>query len=524
MPLTPADLHLPLVWLLELEWAGQTWRFAASREEAPFGSSGSTAVYWPGLFIDDSYESTIDLFNTSPSDRAMPVVLDASRHPEIDPPTLAERGHRLGSTLGSATARLYLWPRGSSRRQLVLAGLIDDPEYGTKDEPLTFTVSERPWEDSATWPPEDARVTSTTWPSRDVDIDSEFYPWVFGAPGVSGTLAFGSPGLIVDAANDLVLIAGHPSSAGNVEVYNETTGNSGTYAISNVADGLGRTCTLVDCTGITGGINDGDEVWIIWITAAGLSGAAGDVLEYMLRRSSLRWDRGRLVTLMPRLNGFQFDTYLQPDPKEPAAPWAWLVSTILDHLPASVCVGENGLILAWFDLDAPAVARLEADRDLTRISAVTYIGTGEVVNDLRVNYQPRAQSDSYRGYRFLTGSQERLDAPSFNTTAFPVDVALASVHRYGVRSSSLSLDGVYDRPTAVKIAAARVRALALPPRQVSYLARGRFAWLEPGTKVKLVDSELGWDEVDAIVWTSRQHPLRPEITFRLYEAPRRPTS
>lgn len=499
------------VWMLDIE-AGQTWRFAT----LPVTFDGD--AYLDGLDVSGAF---LDEIATSlPSERSASVVIHGQARSELDAEDLS---------LG-AMGVLYYWqdPDGSDDPIALIRGRLVDPVYGASDEPIEATVREVPWMDRGLIPAPEAAINDDTWPNRDPSsgIDDEVYPVVIGEPGRTDVM--GSPAYYAQTgATDYVLLAGHPVIAGTVTVYDRTGAVSNSLTVSTVADGLSRNVAVGVATG-WGALNQGDELWAVWDDGGGLANpedptsaltGAGDLIEWLLHRSTIRVDWGRMRAAKARLNAYRIDTYIQGPPGERVSPWAWISEHLLPILPVMVRSSAAGLYLAVLDVSAPvgvARGRLEEGRNCDRISMVETIGTEDVANDIEIHYAPRSDGDTMASVVRVTGSGAVLD--TFDD-AVRSSVCEESVRRFGRIPRSLTTTAIYDGSTAVRLATALAARSALPPRQVVYSLRdgSGLESLEPGDTVRLTDSDLGWSGRSAVVWSVRVGTPY-ELTLRLYRS------
>ncbi len=497
------------VWLIDIE-AGTTWRFATRR----IVYAGS--VYADGLETSGSFGDALSF--SVPSESVMPITISAQAVPLLDTEDVS-----MGAT---ATVRYWRDPDGDAP-VVVLSGPLEDPEYGGPDEPLTASVREVPWDDHGKIPQATARINDDTWPNRDTlpDIEDEFYPLVIGEPGVASAGVYGSPAYyVLRGATDYVLIAQHPVLASTVTIHDETGPSSASLSVLTVLDGLGRSVSVANASAWAS-LDAGDELWAVWDGGGGLANpeapsdlltGAGDVIEYILHRSTIRVDWGRLRAAKMRLNAYRIDTYIQADPGERVTPWDWIVDQLLPILPVSVRTGPDGIYLTVFDPGTPnssARGALEEGRNCDRVSAVSVVGTSDVANDYSLSYAPRANKDKGSLVVRVTGSQETLDAYS---GAVASSICVESVRRYGVISREVSTSAVYDTATATKILMAMAARDSLPSREVVYvLDDGSLTDLEPGDTVSVTDSSLGWRDRTLYVWSVRVADER-EVTLRMW--------
>lgn len=508
-------------WLVDLV-AGQTWRFA-SRE---IRWNGHT--YADGLGVSDGGVDVLSF--AEPTERAIQVTINAQHVPAFDVDDVA---------IG-ATATVYYWhdPDGTEDPVIAVAGVVEDPEYGGDAEPLTATVREVPWDDRGLLPDARAKVDDETWPDHDPAIRGEFYPIVFGAPGVvdsgGSSAGFGSPALYVDTGGgaDLVLLAGHPVAAATVVVRDITAGTAGVFNVQHQTDGLGRRVAVTDLTadrvsGSLGAAVAGNEYWTRWSGSAGglpslttpavaMTGA-GDVIEWLLHRSTIRVDWGRLRAAAGRLNAYKIDTYVQADPEERVKPWEWIADQLLPLLPVAVRTGPKGAYLAVFDPASQPKdvrGRLEAGRNCDRISPISVVGTADVANDFVLAYAAQAEEDTFYKEVRVTGSRATMDAYASSRRSA---ICQESVRRFGVVVRELTAAAIYDPSTAARVLTAMAAREALPAREVAYAVDddADLRDLEPGDPVAITDASLGWSSRVAYVWSVRVAAER-EVVLRLW--------
>ena len=109
-------------WTLKLQWLGTTFQFNE---------------------VEAQISESFDLFVDSPRIRS--VSFDDLRLPhDIDPADLIiNKGNRLVGAVA------WLELDGDE----YFRGTVQRPRFGAADEPLSFTISEEPWKDSALFPP-----------------------------------------------------------------------------------------------------------------------------------------------------------------------------------------------------------------------------------------------------------------------------------------------------------------------------------------------------------------------------------
>lgn len=510
------------VWMLDIA-AGPTWRFATR----PVDWNGDR--YHHGLVT--SGEALSALSFDAPEEVSHSFTVYAQHVADFDAESVA-----LGAV---GTLRYWEDPDGSDDPITVAVGTIEDPIFGGPDEPLGATLRDSPWLDRGLIPDAAAFVSADTWANFDTDanIDAEFYPLVIGEPGEYTTStpdAYGSPALYVDTTggSELMMVAGHPVVGTSIWLNNTTQGTQTTASVSTQADDLGRPVAVADVSAwvTASGLAAGDEVWATWYLAGhgglplpsdpsvALTGA-GDLIEYLLHRSTIRVDWGRLRAAKQHLNTFRVDTYIQGLPEQRVSPWGWISEHLLPLLPVSVRTGPEGLYLAAFDPSRPVergVERMEEGRNCDRISPVAAVGTEDVANSFELRYAPKSDRDKGFSVARVSGDRTLLDAFS---GAIRSPVCEESVRRFGVRSRQMSTTAIYDDSTATRLLLAMAARTALPPLEVAYQMR-RPTDLEPGDQVRLVDDSLGWGARTAYVWSVRTG-TPTEVTLRLWRIPGR---
>jgi hypothetical protein len=498
-----------LVWLLDLTFAGQVFRL--SRDFTVYtDEDGESSQYHPGLEWGGTLEDQIDLLSDAPSPNQVALTLHLGTL--IDVPEAVAAGH----DLAASTGKLYLWARGTTERLLLVDGRTLDPQYGAKEEPVTLTLEEAPFDDLALIPDPLAKVDSTTWPNAAEGVEDEFYPIIIGQPGATSPKAYGSPALAVNhsSPNFWFVIAGHPlTGSGTVSWFNETQQLSGTDTPATVSDGRGRDVAQINVN--HGSVDIEDEWWVIWSSSdvTGLADhdgtairGAGSLLRWMLEQTSVRWDRGRIAAIVEPLNLFQIDCAIVPAPGRRFSPLDWVHEHLLPILPISARQGEHGLYYSLFRYDATAtdaITEINVDRlDASRDGAVVYSAADQIANEIRLSYRSNAKENKPSAVYVLTGDDSTLAGDDAAVSNAPCRVSRT---RFGLRTLEAKTEVIYDSSTAGRICSWLSHAYALPSRTFAYTARQDFGYLEPGDVVTLTDSEIHLSQlvclVDSVTWT-----------------------
>lgn len=529
-PLTGAELTTSdYVLLLEISYAGQTFRFA-SEDVIVETATGSELVY-DGQLDDLDYEAEFDLFSDSPNEASISVEVIMP----VDVALLVQQGH----DLAQATGELSMWVPGRTyeERVILIQGTVTEPTYGSMAETVEFSLEANPFSDKASYPAAGLVIDEDTWPDAVSRSTSRVYPVVFGKPGAltyPGGDAVPVPGspayLVLDDATGLasvpVLVAGHHCQTGTVTVLDTTTGNRDVRTLYNQYDALNQPVALVYLDGSASGgdmiRNVDGEYWIIWDgTAAGHFNrqrtkamlGAGEVLEHMLDQSSLGVDRGRLAAIKDRLNAVLISGFLDTT----VTPYDWIQDNLLDILPVSVMSGPKGLYAAIWDLEATshqALLDLVAETpgvtgQMVRNGKVDY-DRDDLLNELTVRFAQHGQNGDYYLSHTLSG------APGARHSAPHVKVSYA---RYGLRADAIETNMVTDIATAKTIARWKTRAFAFPRRTVSYVLDRQYASLAAGDVVTLTDAELHWAQQVALVKSLSWKREGIAATFLLVENP-----
>lgn len=498
--LTRAELASGEVYfLLSIDWGGQVFCWS-SRPCAPLDADGDPVVHVGGLPAI-SFTRTFSLLTRSPDTRQISLELDFG----IDVAARVQQGH----DLSAATGELAIWVDGLDYedREVLLTGRISEPEYGADGDPVAFTLAQAPWDDRGIVPEATAVVNETTWPDAYSEDSGAVYPIVWGKPGVytdsDGAIQerTGSPALVVDwdtggAQSNMLLIAGHRVDSTSVRVVDQDGENGVDLTVTHQADGYGRICAVVDMTDPSAAtLRLSTEYWVCWNQNKALIGddstapieGAGDLLMWMLRRSTIAMDYSRFELAAAQLNTYLTAGYID----EAVAPYSWLQDNLLPLLPVSLAAGPNGVQPVVWHMDATAtsaVAELTEGAEVFRISNVSYLRSpSDLINDVRLDYALRARVGDYMR-TVSVGPTTDTDAPD----VYPLHHARVSASRYGVQSESIETDIVIDDATATAIATWMVRARALPIREVKYEGGADIGWIEPGYIVTLTDDDLSF--------------------------------
>ncbi|MFZ9483561.1 MAG: hypothetical protein ACO3AV_11750 [Ilumatobacteraceae bacterium] len=527
MSWTPTSLRGEnLVWLCDIVIGGQTYHLADRPVTAPTGEDDANVEYRGGLEFSGDVDDRLDLFTADADERSVSLTLHLAGQADV------RKLIREGADLLSATGRLMLYVEGGSASDVVVLvdGVADAPEYGAEEQPVTLTLREDRQDDAALIPPEPHRYTSSTWAGTgDTGAYGERYPIVFGRPGGLFGFAAGSPGLYVET--DTMLIAGHHvDSTTTISLMDGDGVADGSLVVTNTTDDLGQPVATISTAVLPniGAITVGDPYFVRWGGDAMMDGSrpvrgAGSVIRWLLRRSSMRWDSGRLAAAEPHIDRYLIDAYIGAAPEKRVSPWEWIADHLTPILPISWRIGPRGIYPVLWRFDATALdATAEIDVDgarASRTSAVAYSDRAKIRNDLVLSYSPDKDGAYLRKVR-VTGDYDAIDIGTLDlSTAHVSPYCVASRLRYGPRPMDLSSDVIEDGGTAGAVLGWMVRRYALPTRTVSFeLDQTRLADLTPGDVVTVLDAEIGMVSQVALVESVRYAARgAAEVTVRTVE-------
>jgi len=534
-------LGKPFHWLLDLNLGGQVIRLSDQELDVTLTDEvgdAHTWRYYGGLEFDEQVEDPVALLSDMPDSRSISMTLHLSPQWKVSEFVAA------GVVLGAATGTLRWWPEGSTRALTVLVGIFRDPTYDTDDTPLIGTLEEDPCNDRSLYPEPTARVLSgdiysgygATWGTPANGVYGEYYPDIFGSPGQQDPQVAGSPALVVYDGSGLPaevwwLVAGHPVIATSVRIINSSQEAYQVMPVTTERDGLGRQVAIAKWSlPIPLGWGVDDDYWAEWEVSTatptrqygmyaddpnapeGRRGA-GEILQYVLRQSGLRWDEGRVAALTQRLNGFRLDTYLMADADNRIVPWDWIQEALLPILPISPRIGPGGLHFVFWDYTADATDAVEHlrcteshDGNCVRVSEVETTRLDDVVTTWEFSYNVDADSgDAAEGF-VVTGDPTLIDQDGF----IPLLHLIRGAQAYQQPvTESMVMETVRDAATAAVVAQWVARSQAVQYYEVSYLVDAEIAaGLEAGDVVTITDSLRGWDAkpclIDLVVWSTRR--------------------
>ena len=543
--------------LVTVSFAGRS--FYLSERPVSITSSSGDVLPFDGGLAGAEVGTVLGLMGSDADLLSVPVAC----YLPVDLAALRAQGHQFSGT----TAEVALWVPGTSyeSRQVLVLGKVSEPTYGAQGEQVAFSVTEAPYDDTGRviHPVEIFRASdfaaydlTMTVPS---ESDGAAYPWAFGRVGVctvAGVLSAvpAVPAVVISlntATEDVffALIGSGQWQAPEVIVYDATGasdtltmiqsldygGLTGAYAFGNATQYFTQIGPLYGFTSI-------DTLATPLYVSAATSGGGGpsydgsssparswgEIVEMLLRRSSLRLDWGRWRAVLPSLQRYEIAGYVD-DPD--VSPWDFINSELLPLVPVSIRSGPDGLYPVLWRYDATsadALGHINAGpgTGVMRSGPVEeFPAPSSVVNSFSLSYAYDARTQEYTHWlthgpsatlippapasEFVT--EETL--PGYVTTTTEIFAAwttdlvssaysVASVLTFGTLSETLESRFVYNDGTAHLIASWKVLSQCFPRRKIAYDADASWCWLDVGDVVTLTDSELSIATKPALVLES----------------------
>ncbi len=445
-------------WLVRLDLAGRSYLWSDS-PVTPVDADGRA---WPHLggLPEVRAPSDYDPFQQEP--KVQSVSLEVVWPPDDPVADLIAAGIRFST----GEAEVALWEDGQAYedREIIVAGFPSDPEYGTKDQPVAFTVESPAWRAAGSTHLPTQRVSGDAWPTGDEGAD-QWYPIVIGQPAwkipglaIIADFEAGSPERVVARSGGNVsklLIAGHVVAATTVEIWDGSAREE--FNVTAEPDGLGQIVSTVDVSGATSISLTSDTYSTIWTGGGGFLGpagaitGAGDALAWALSRIDYPVNWSTVYAWRGWLNRFKVAGFVA----EPTSPWDLITSAWLDNLlPVSVVVRAGRLTVIPWRYDArrtDAVRHIEVGPGVTHPGRIVYevdnvrsrfnLSTANKADgDARVSVLAQAEPIAYNAANLIqTRTANRVlaraktlvgDVADTSTSAWAGDVATAFLSLY----------------------------------------------------------------------------------------------
>lgn len=450
------------IFLLDLEWAGRTWKISSSEYEG----------YYHGLGIPDISEDTPLGSQVGYRSVSITALIPA------DVAALVAQGWPLST--GTATLQISIdgevevWAKG-----LVSGAVVNPGSQGL----VSFTIEGGPWAQTNAWPPTSHVVSLDTFPNADDAAIGKAYPQVYGRPGrgdVNGTTRIpGSPGVVVQTTgNARLMICEGAVSATQVQITDSAVGGWATHSVLYGTDSNGVLYAYVELTTGTTPYVAGHSYYVSWgYTADGGLGAKSsgvrEVLRDALGRTSVGCDTGKTLSA-PRL-----DTELSFYIDEVVDPWAWVKALLFPILPISIYSGQRGAYPVVWDFEAGAEGTglaLVSGQNAARLGPWEESPTRNVISEVFLEYAVDAATGAYRKTLLLK----------------------APISRYGSATLALKSDVIWDEGVATQIAQGLLRRNSHTSRRSSY-GVGQRVKVSVGDVVALTDPDYYLEDAPCIV-------------------------
>jgi hypothetical protein len=530
-----------IAYLLTVTFAGREFRWSYPGAHHIEKTDG-TVLSFHGMDAPDMVQS-MDFESSSPAD--LSVSFDGLVFPgDIDLPLLIAQGHRLERAKGELAAIVDDGEHNWEDRLIILVGQLSDPVYGDPvlhANAVGFTLEAPAYNDTALFPSSDQVIASSDFPA---EYQGFVRPWVFGQPGnylfpgPSGgpvTVTKGTPLIpITIISSDFWLAAGHlvaPDTygaiLGDLVIYDATDGTDIPCTVEEydyISPFLGPEYNDQTFTALAAAGTNWDPTHEYWLrgwtstTASeptwggypnadwtGPMTSAGEILEYVLSKSSLSIDKARCATATALLQGFKLGGYIA----EQVTPYEWIVDNLLPILPVALASGPKGLYPIVWQFDATAKDAREKVTEGAHFRRVTGVVTDDssIINEFSVNYV--SDGGTFLRRLVVSGAIEETDNDSTgvvfssSTTTFfrPNLFARRSYldHDNVIYADSVDTEHIWDDAVAGLVAGWKIRAHAFARKTITYESSFRYAWLEPGDVILLTDSGLYLDEQVVII-------------------------
>lgn len=527
-------------WLLQITFAGITYRWsdAAVTVVDKAGKKHHFAGGLPDLRVPSDY----DPLRNSPQLRSTSVELP---WPKFDP---LHEAIAAGHEFIDASAELSAWKDDTlyEDRDVVIAGHPTEPQYGSKDETVSFTIKARPWVDSASthkphWVVDENTVFQAFIDSDVADLLARKpYPLVFGRPG-----AINRPAAAPFEAYDYVspayayrweqqpislrwyatylLICGIPVEAETVFVKSNRSTLVYELPVISDTDRYGNSFAAVDLSSLgqyssfARAINDEElnEWSVAWKTGGGATGSkglirtAGDLLEWMLIRFNSEVDWPHFSSVKPWFDRYEISGVLL----EPANVYKFIEDVVLPIVPCSATVGPDGVRFTPYRWDATAAlakAHIRVGPGVTTPKQVAYDRVTERSAAYRIRYNPDLENEM-SDELILVPDKE----PGTNEITSRAVQELSA--RVGVGSDVVDIESAWitSRETAGRILRAHADMARTTKTEVVHVTGEDFDDLEDGDVVLLTNTARSFDRRACIVHVEHLSPDLRALHLRL---------
>ena len=556
-----------IIWFLELEYDGTTFRFSSITMNLS-DTSGKSYPYIGGLEDVSILQRMGSVGKISTQEDSVSIAITFPNR------NIAKEIYN-GMILDGNTVQVgFVLIRGGQivqsfeERQILYKGLITEPVYGYPESPagyVEFSIenkaiyTEEPLlrtilgenlyiEDVSMTP--NANIGQTPpFPVSDnivnvADIHrGKVIPWVFGELG--GILRENntetnipiSPAYVVayDSTGPkpcYYVIAGHATNATQVKLYNNL-GEETTEAVSTFINVDNRTFSYVDIDGTSHSwtnsvaANNDRQVWVEWTNGApylnpfedGDLKGGGDICLMLLQEITDSVDVQAWLALRPILNQYEFGGYVNDDE---ITIFEWLQKNIIPYLPISIVNGPKGLkpILDLF-LDGADLAprtKVTTGAEFFRAGPIVPLNSSEdIINVINIRYAVNGVTNTPTARMMVSNFIPPTPALGFALSP----ISKISRARHGIKRRAIKLDYCYDWKTANKIAQNIIVTNGLIVQSIQYSVALHYGYLEIGDIIEITDNDLGFRNLKAQLISKQYQDNRWIMEFKLDNNPNR---
>lgn len=361
-------------------------------------------------------------------------------------------------------------------------------------------------------------------------------PAIIGSPGISSSIngtVFDYPatpayriGSFADLENPTIfflLVAGHYCLGDTVTIQDNQGNKVTNKTVFNSTSGSGQMFAYVvfdqnELDAFDFDFDEKFEYYIRWTDASGAVSPytgtsisnAGDFLIFVFESLNIDYDREAFQILKSILNEYKFSGYIN-DVSIKA--YEFVQKYIIPFLPITLSTGAKGVYPV---LDYRIAGMFESHKKsittsalFERVSAISP-SQKEIINEITVQYAPgfvhtttfdmtfggidinhQIGGNDYRGVVHI-GSEFLESIETEYQIVSPY--SRLSKQIYGTQKSSIALEYVSDRATAVKIGLDIIRRKCLPEKICTYRAAFHFGHLLVGDVIELTDLDIGMSQ------------------------------
>lgn len=389
-------------WLVDYDVGGHVYRFATTPTTVT-GRNGTTYRYEAGLAPLET--GLVRTFGA----REMELQIDS----QIDWAKIEARGIALESR--RVIVRLHYSGEILEQCDQVLDGWVEGVAYSVVGEPLMLTVVGDIERGASVLPGAQGVASDETWPVRGgytlaSSAEGKTYPIPVGYPGdhpKPGGTDVGEPAYpclwIEVGTDDRFLHAVGRIDAAQVVLWTDIAGAVQSYndATAETTDSRGTLITYSETDVLTS--DDKNEFFVGFRNASGFGGGilspytggvlrgAGEVWRYFIDYfTDAKIDHARVLANQAFFDRFKIDAVIGMKGSEKVSDF--LQRAVMDHLPAMMVDGPNGLYLAPMRWDAEKhhrVAHIDIDAGHASIVGTITKWDEPVYNRFTIEYRPR---------------------------------------------------------------------------------------------------------------------------------------